>query len=471
MLLSKRALLSALMATAYSFCPLFADDLADSTTNDSDDFKAIRKYIEDKRNISVKDKGGNLKLGGDVRVIYKHTHQVADGQQVEGSGFGGNRRVKDWAIPQNTADVEANLSLEYTHDTSYANILLRFKNNMGLDATNFNDLDSPKLNENTNLSYKSYQPGDNKISLARAFIGDELWSSDSHKVVGEIGRQRLYDIFDSRIMFFNRFDGVALKYTGAFEGVGKAHATYGGFLVADRANHYANVIELGLAQVLDSNVSLKYSLINWKRNHTYSDGSDASQDDLAGCNRSPDMYPVGTNPSYAGFNRLFRFTVSQASVAYLVPSDFVGGQSLKLYAAWAHNHAAKEMKDYGSDDLNNNAWYAGFTLGSIQMPSDWVLDVNYQYVGAQSVPEFDTLGGAGRGNLRNIWLFMDPTQGFTNYQGVAARFVYCLSADMILNLKAAITKAANSKLSASFTAGRTSRNRYDGLEAELVYSF
>jgi hypothetical protein len=470
MQLSKRALLSAIVATAYSFCPLFAEDLADPNSEENlDDFKAIRKYIEDKRNISISDKGGSLKIGGDVRVSYRHTHQLADGQQVEGSGFGGNRQIKDWAIPQNTADIEANVSLEYTHDTSYSNILLRFKNNMGIDATNFNDLDRPNLNENTNLSYKSYQPGDSKISLARAFIGDELWSSDSHKVVGEIGRQRLYDIFDSRIMFFNRFDGVALKYTGDFEGVGKAHATYGGFLVADRANHYAHAVELGLAQVLDSNFSVKYSLINWKKNHTYSDGSDASQPDTAPCNVSPLF--GGTNSSYAGYNRLLRFTVSQASVAYTVPSDFVGGQTVKLYAAWAHNHAAKGMKDYSSDDLNNNAWYAGFTLGRIQMPSDWVLDFNYQYVGAQSVPEFDTLGGAGRGNLRNVWLFMDPTQGFTNYQGIAARFVYCISADMLVNLKAAMTKAANSKLSAAYTEGRTSRNRYNGIEAELVYSY
>lgn len=469
MQLSKRALFSAVVVAAYSLCPLFAEDLAEKDQADQD-FKAIQEYIEAKRNISVKDKGGSLRIGGDVKVQYKRVHQVADGQKVEGNGTGGGRKASDLDIPQNRADVEATLSFEYTHDTSYADVVFKFQNHMGLDNTNYNDLDKPTGDYN-NLNYKSaYQPGNSKIAMARAVIGSELWTQDSHKVVGEIGRQRLYDLFDSRVMFFNRFDGIALKYTGQFEGIGNAHFTYGGFLISDRVSHYGNAFEMGLSQVLDTPLNVKYAFIDWEKKGIYADGTDHRKNDDDAQNSA-----TGTNAKNCGLFRTFRYQVSQLSASYYLPSEWFGGRAMKVYAAYLYNHAARTMTDYFPDrrtDREQTAWYAGFTLGRIQMPGDWVLDANYQYVGAQSAPEFDTLGGAGRGNLRNVWQFMDPSQGFTNYQGVRAQYAYCISADIMLNLKGAVTKAANPHMSSTtLSGGRGARNHFEYMEVELVYSF
>jgi hypothetical protein len=471
MQLTKRALLSAVVVAANSLCPLMADEILDTSASTEEEFAFIRKYIEEKRNISVKDKGGNLRIGGDVRVEYKRAHQVADGQRVESGGTGANRGPLDLDIPQYRGDVEASLSFEYVHDKSYADLLFKFSNHAGMDSTNYNDLEKTTTNYG-NLSYKpAYAPSNNKIAMARAVIGSELWSKDSHAIVGEVGRQRLYDLFDSRVMFINRFDGVAAKYTGDFEGIGKAHATAGMFLIADRANHWGKAFQVGLSQILDTGFGLKYAFIKWNKDGTYSDGSNSKLADNAAQN-----LPT-SNTSYAGFHRVFRFACSQILANCYLPTEWFGGRLMNVYAAWVHNHAAKTMRDwYGAgnvkDSRNNNAWYAGFTLGRIQASGDWVLDANYQYVEAQAVPEFEAMGGAGRGNLRNVWLFMDPSQGYTNFKGVRAQVGYCLTSDVMLNFKAASTRAASNQLSSLGSgAKRSSRNEFNYVEAEIVYSF
>lgn len=471
MQLTKRALLSAVVVAANSLCPLFADEnLNASATEDTEEqFSVIRKYIEEKRNIAIKDKGGSLRIGGDIRAQFKHAHQVASDGKVEGSGTGAGRKGDDMDIPAYRGDIEAALSFEYVHDNTYGDLLFKFSNHTGIDGTNYSDKDEPTVDV-ANLSYKSsYAPSDNKIKLARAVIGGELWSKDSHSVTGEVGRQRLYDLFDSRVMFVNRFDGVAFKYAGDFEGVGKASAKAGIFMISDRVNLYGKVAEVGLSQILETGFGLKYSFINWSKDGSYSDGSNS---------KLPDSAPENTrtsNANYVGLNRLCRFQVSQILANCYLPTEWFGGRLVNVYAAWLHNHAAKEMRDwYSRVDLgnrNSNAWYAGFTLGRIQTPGDWVLDANYQYVEAQSVPEFDSFGSAGRGNLRNQWMFMDPTQGNTNFKGIRAQFGYCLTADVMLNVKATSTRAIDARLSNAVSENRNSSNRYEYAEVEIVYSF
>lgn len=481
MKLSKFKLFGALILTSCSLS-LFAQDDTMGTNpgeNNEEDFRAVRQYIESKRQIAIKDKGGNLKIGGDVRVSYNKVHQVLNGQQVEGRGFGGNRDLRsDYAgteanIPGNYLDIEASLSLEYKNDKSFANILLRMANRGGIDGTNFSD--SSTLVRDSRIDYKSsYAPTKNRLDLARAFIGYDLWEMDSHKIVGNLGRQRLYDLFDSRVMFVNRFDGLALKYNGGFEGIGRAHATYGVFIVSDRVNHEAQAVEVGLSQVLDTDLAVKYALVDWSHRGTYSDGSRGNAPDSDACNRP------GVNPRYQYMHEACRYTVSQLQASYEITNDWTYGMKVKAYAAGLYNHKARGMKRFyinqAEDKLNNFGWYAGLTLGRITMPGDWVFDACYQYVEAQAVPDFDSYGGAGRGNLTGVFAVVDHSQGNTNYQGVRAQLAYCVTADIMANLKVVHTTQIDSNLSNANNVYASSpvhgsSNKYDSAEIGLVYSF
>lgn len=487
--LNKYALLSSLALLSCSFNPLLAD-LTPGESNSSDEamdderFKVIRQYIDAKRSIDIKQKGGNLKIGGDVRVDYKSVNQLLDGVKVNGRGQGGDRNLygKETNIPSSYGDVSASLSFEYKNERSFANILVKMSNHAGLDTTNYSDVSSDLYSgSQSRLEAKnSYSPSKNKLDLARAYIGYELWSQDSHTVEGNLGRQRLYDLFDSRVMFANRFDGVALKYKGAFDGVGHAHATYGVFMVSDRVEHVAHALELGLANIADTGFGLKYALINWARSGVYSDGSMGSMGEQATKNNNR-----ATNTIYQYLNEAFRYEVSQLLATYHVPEEWAYGQKVKLYAAYLQNHKARPMTPFytnlDKDRTNRRAWYAGFTLGRIAMPGDTVLDICYQYVQPQSVPDFDSFAGAGRGNLTNVWGVMDHSQGNNNYKGVRAQLAYCFSADIMFNVVAIHTNAVDGHLSsnnnlARQTAGgntlkRGARNSWDSLEAEVVYSF
>lgn len=471
-------------------CSVFADLTQNGINEEVDDeqFRAVRHYIESKRDVSILQKGGKLKIGGDVKVDYTHQHQVLDGQRVEGKGLGGDRNLmgsKEMNLPAQMLNVEASLSFDYRNDKSFANVLIRMANHGGLDTTNFSDvvvLSGTGSGQSRLDAKNNYSPTKNKLDLARAYIGYNLWEDDSYKLVGNVGRQRLYDLFDSRVMFVNRFDGVVFKYTGAFEGVGHAHATAGAFLISDRVNHYGKVAEVGLNHIADSGLGLKYAFIDWS-NGQYSDGSNSGFGDDSG-----NKYV--TNNAYQYLNEAFRYAVSQILATYELPSEWTSDYKVKLYGAFLHNHKAHGMRDFYTqhdhDGKNNNAWYAGLTVGRIARPGDWVFDACYQYVRAQAVPDFDSFGGAGRGNLTSVWGVLDRSQGNTNYKGIQAKFAYLLTADLLVKLNAAHSEAADAHLSsinslARYGRGlqnnatgentRGARNHWDVADVELVYSF
>ena len=49
----------------------------------------------------------------------------------------------------------------------------------------------------------------------------------------------------------------------------------------------------------------------------------------------------------------------------------------------------------------NAGGYAGFTLGELKKKNDWSLDINYQVVQAQAVPDYDS-SGIGLGKLAGL---------------------------------------------------------------------
>src|SRR5690349_21829462 len=51
---------------------------------DADDMEALRRWIRDKRMVTVKEIGGDLSISGDVRTEFQDTSEVKNGVQQRG---------------------------------------------------------------------------------------------------------------------------------------------------------------------------------------------------------------------------------------------------------------------------------------------------------------------------------------------------------------------------------------------------
>ena len=81
---------------------------------------------------------------------------------------------------------------------------------------------------------------------------------------------------------------------------------------------------------------------------------------------------------------------------------------------------------------------AGFSVGELRKQWDWSLDVNYQWVQLQAIPDFDG-SGIGRGNALKYGLYSKKKYGkgdhltrgegvgAGNYKGIAIEFLYLLT--------------------------------------------
>ncbi len=106
-----------------------------------------------------------------------------------------------------------------------------------------------------------------------------------------------------------------------------------------------------------------------------------------------------------------------------------------------------------------NAWYIGFTLGKLCKACDWSIDINYQFVQAQAVPEFD-LNGIGHGNAINgllsdailLGLPAGSAHLFTNFKGWQFNALYALTDSLSIRGKAQYSTPVNSSIEVFTTA-------------------
>jgi hypothetical protein len=325
--------------------------------------------------------------------------------------------------------------------------LLKFNNNMGLNPYGYETEDF--ANEGTFVEdYKDdYKPSSGKIQLAKAFFGYTLYNDNGQNVELNLGRQRLYDLFDSRVMFANRFDGLAFKYTSIFDGIGSAHATWGSYLVDDRSNHYGHAFEVGLADIVNSGAFFKFSF------------NKLSKENVVGVK------------SY--LKDLAKHNVSQLLVGWVLPQEVTWGYTTKLYAAYLTNHKAKKEARL-QNHRHNHAWYAGFSMGSIKKPGDFTFDANWQYVEGNAISEAFVRSGITRGNVPRIPFTLSANQGYVNYHGPSLIFAYQATSDITLQVKAESSREAHNyprDTTAGTTAMPNSRNKWSNLEFEALYSF
>ena len=436
-----------LVFATYSFC-LSAQPVDFESQLEQKDIDALIKWVKTKRLVTVKEKGGDLSISGEVRTELQSTNERKEGVKQRGSGgVRDDVAIRAW-------DVELNLLLNYRTERTWATAKLRFDNDAGVISGSTNH-----------------------IVLDRAFFGGRVIDADAFNIDIEFGRRRLGYTFDSKIEFCAYFDGILFKFEEAWEGIGDTYLYGGPFVVNEKIDQFAYVAELGLLDIYNTGLYTKYSIIDWDTKHT----------------------------ARKVRNERFRFINSQLTLGYKFKSCFFGNRVVTLYAAGLVNSAAKKLKEttlYPSslkignssktvNDLyleegknicqvkklpiwnkkENLAWYAGFSIGELRKQWDWSFDINYQWVQAQAVADFDS-SGLGRGNIARVGLFRDSSGnlitineavGPGNYKGIASEFNILLTNNITLFQSWQHSVNQNSKIGPGMG--------YKQYEVELIYAF
>lgn len=415
---------------------------------DAKDMDALRRWLRDKRFVTMKEIGGDLSLSGEVRTEFQATNERSNGiQQRDNPNLAPNfpkaKAMYAW-------DVEVNLMLDYRTDRTWAAIKIELDEDMGIRSGTTN-----------------------KIRLEKAYLGGRILPGDTFIIDAELGRRNLFNVFDSKVEFSSLFDGVLFRFNKAFDDLGDYYFNAGGFLVDDITNHYGYVAEMGALGIGNTGMNMKYSLINW-----YRPGGEDEEGNTA--------YETALT------NQRYRFLVSQLLAYYQFYPEWIGKRLVKFYAAGLMNHLAIGSKIVGrhpsgmqgvviptqiiptGGEKANIAWYAGVSIGLVKKQGDWAIDANYQWVQAQAYPEFDNLG-IGRGNAAGIGLYTlnadggggATTQatavGNTNFKGFEIEGLYAITDNLVVQ--------QNFKYSNTLNTNIGPNEKFRQYEIEFIYAF
>lgn len=381
---------------------------------DVDDMEALRRWIRDKRFITVKEIGGDLSISGEVRTEFQDSSEVKNGIRQRGDGGAVDR-------PQYAWDVEVNVMIDYRTDRTWAAIKLEFDNDMGTASGTVN-----------------------KIRLEKAYLGGRIIPGDTFVFDAEIGRRYLFNVFDSRLEFASLFDGALLRFSKAWPSIGDYYVNLGAFLVNDKTNHYAYVMEMGGLRIANVGLNMKYSLIDWYK------------------------------PSADVIERLrYQYLVSQLLIYYQFYPEWLGKRLIKFYAAGLANHLAQGVAQTHGH-RQNMGWYAGFSIGLVRKQYDFAIDANFQWCPAQVVPSFDN-SGIGRGNAAKVGFYTnnsDGTGGATtaatavgdgNFKGFEIEALYALTDNLTVLQNFRYSNTLNKNIGPDL--------RYKQYEVEFIYAF
>ncbi|NGX31797.1 MAG: hypothetical protein K940chlam8_01179 [Chlamydiae bacterium] len=383
--------------------------------------------------------GGAILLQGDVRVRYK-VFSIKDGPvSLVGNdpvSLIGNSTI----LPRDAFNNEFNLYLNYVARRFYAKLRLKFSNKMGAQGGTTG-----------------------KFSLEKAYFGHQVFREGATIVGIEAGRRDLLEMLESKVQFGSRMDGasvyLATEVPKLFE-----FDLRGILTIVDFAKtHFAPIIQVSFYNISDYGLYVKYAYVDWEKKGTTRI--------FNGSGNADGRKEMEFNPRY-------QFRISQWTLGF-VPRTKILGKKVRFYGAFLLNHAAKK-RALTNCRRENLACYGGFTYGNAYQKGDISLDVNYQYVEAQSVPGFDS-SGIGTGNPRENVFYgpaknditgakLKPNQitvsnanGNTNFKGVSASFAYILTR----NLKWQISGNYSRRLDGQIGPNRT----FKQIDTSLIYSF
>ena len=418
---------------AFAVCTVTCGEIRDDL--DENDFDAVVEFIQSKRTISLQEKACNLAISGDVRVEWANFNEKVQGIQRRGGhatdcsgsvppGNGVQGTLDGQRISRSDFDVELNLHFDYKCDRTWAVAQLQFDNSMGVQELNKwpiateEEIEKIRLNGatacntvNPNGPYGSGTCSD--VCLRKAYIGYNLCTDGCSRFDVELGRRRFYDVFDSRIEFNAQFDGVLFRYATQMDCCSDAYVNFAGFVIDERSNHFGWVVEAGLLNIADTGFDFKYSYIDWLKK---------------GENRGFVSSPAG-----------WQFQVHQFLGYYHFDPEILC-MPAKLYGAFLFNGHAQKY-DATNFKRRNNAWYVGAQFGEVCREGDWSVDINYQYVQAQAIPDPD-VSGIGRGNVLketlSQWVGLGQAnainaKGNANYKGWKIEGFYVLTDDLSID--------------------------------------
>ncbi|MBJ7449512.1 MAG: hypothetical protein JHC93_04030 [Parachlamydiales bacterium] len=388
------------------------------TLVDSDE-PVVKQVEKNKSVISIKNKGGNLFISGDVRAKWIKEYRKTNGVDY----FGQN------GVPADSYEAKTSLLFNYDADNSWAQTKLEFKANpLGVNGS----------------------PG--TLKLRRAFIGYDILDQGNNELYVEVGRQKMDYLFESSIQFDSIYDGILIGYEYSWKNTGDFFVHAGPFIVNSTSENYGYVGETGLMQMFQTGLYTKLSFINWKNNKA----------DASGTRYSPNL----------------RYQNTQLVIGYVFePQTF--GAPVRLFSGMVYNGAAKrtQTSDYHKA---NKGYYAGVEFGKLEVAGDYSVTVSYQYVGFYAVPEYDVSGiGAGfcqgpayqqdplnpanTGGVNPDFLNPATVEGQTNYKGFSLTALYNITSNLALNLDGCYSTRILTEIGG--------HNDYRKMELGLIYSY
>lgn len=395
------------------------------------DFAALRDYLREKRMENLEEEGENkLVISGDVRTEWRYLTERQQGHSVRGGDAVDARGIP---LSRNDFDIELNLYFDYLTDRTWAVAHLQYDDSAGVDDNEKSCDDDPE-------GYHGSGDKD-KLNLKKAFFGYNVFDNGCSRFDVELGRRTLYNVFDSRVQFLSRFDGLLLSYDYKQEGLGELYIMLAGFLVDERVNHFAWIVETGYLNILDSGIDFKYSFIDWKKN---------------GKNRCEARDPRG-----------FKFENSQFTFAYNFKPEIICKRA-QVFGAFLINHAGVDRFYRNDLDIRhhrrhqNKAWYAGVALGKVEKEGDWSLEIQYQWVQAFAMPDKD-MSGIGRGNVLKDSITARGARGNTNFKGWRFEGLYAITDELTINPIVEWSQQICSAIGGS--------HHYSKVELETVFAF
>lgn len=411
---------------SFSLQNAYADDDDQETGHERTlrerDFEALREFLKTKETVVVEKKEDNLSISGDVRFEWQHLTETENGIRLRGPGA---KHKGPLPVSRNDFDVEFNLKIDYTYEKAWAMAQLQFDNGCGVGDNGHGCFDDPEGCFGSGTK--------DRLNLKRAYIGYNVCKEGDERFDIEVGRRKMFDLFDSIIQFDSRFDGIVLKYTNAVP-IGEWYWYFGGFLIDERVDQFGYVTEIGLLDICKTGMYVEYSFIDWLR--------------------------YGKNRCGVRFARGWQFQNSQITIGCHLDPCYLG-RPVEIYGAFLVNHAARR-RPQTNFHKKNIGWYVGALIGEIDKEGDWSFEINYELVQVQAVSDCDS-AGIGRGNILDQ-AFTEPVRrGNANYKGINAEFLYAITDNLMIDTTFNFSTAEDNKIGGS--------HRYSCFEVEAIYAF
>lgn len=421
------------------------------------DFDALREYLKSKRTLDIAEKACNLTISGDVRTEWRHLNEKCHGKKVRG-GDATNRA--GLPISRNDFDIECNLRFDYVAERTWAVAHLQYDNSAGVDGNGHpcgnilngkskkqkkHKCDEGRCEKCKTEDFDCFADpegwhgsgGCSDLCLKKAYMGYNICVEGDSRFDIELGRRgNLYLVFDSKVQFLSRLDGILLKYDSSWESVADWYVHAAGFLVDERVNQFAWITEIGFLGIYDTGFDFKYSFIDWEKH--------------------------GKNRCFAHNPEGFRFMNSQFTLAYNLDPQYLN-RPVKFYGAIIWNHDGHSFWAHCKKFHGKNlAWYTGVLIGEVKKEGDWAVELIYQVVQARSIPD-DDMAGIGRGNVLDDSFTSLTRRGNTNFRGWRLEGLYAVTDNITLDTIFEWTKADDNNIGGS--------HNFSKFELEAIYAF